>query len=108
MRKSLGMILIVAALATMPRFLPSNVAVSGQTIRAERVEVTVPITYSQDRGVLLGSEPMNVEVLQQRLRQMAAPKNVILHVARSLAVGDVMDLMDGLKASGAEQVAITN
>jgi hypothetical protein len=66
----------------------------GQTIRAERIEVVVPATYGQDRGLLLGSERMSAAVLQQRLSQTSGPKNVILRVARSLAVGDVMDLMD--------------
>jgi biopolymer transport protein ExbD len=104
MREILGLVLMVMAMATGMQW--ADAAASAQTVRPGRIDVTVPVTYSQDRRVLLGSEQMSEEVLQQRLRQMAAPKNLLLHVAPSLTVGEVMDLMDRLKVAGAEQVGL--
>ena len=104
MRKTVGMVLMVMAIAAGMEL--ADAAASGQTVRPGLIDVTMPVTYSQNRGVLLGSEQMSEDVLQQRLRQMPAPKNVLLHVARSLPVGEVMDLMDRLKVAGAEQVAL--
>ena len=41
------------------------VATRAQSIGGERIEVTVPLSYRQDKTVFLGGEPVRVEVLEQ-------------------------------------------
>lgn len=111
MKKRLGMTIAVAILISAASMKWSNVSVSGQTaaVQTERVTVTVPISYRQDRRVVLGAEPVVADVLQQRVRQLLetrAQKTVFLSADRDVTWGEVIDVMDLLKAAGAEQVAL--
>jgi biopolymer transport protein ExbD len=111
MKKSIGMAIAVAILVGAA--IQSHASVSAQTasVQAERVTVTVPISYRQDRRVVLGNEPVAADVLQLRVRQLMetrAQKTVFLSADRDITWGEVIDVMDLLKAAGAEQVALTS
>jgi biopolymer transport protein ExbD len=114
MKKSIGMAIAVAILAVAARFQSSQTSVSGQTasVQAEgALTVNVPISYRQDRRVALGTEPLSVGTLRERVRQRletSAQKKVILNCDRDITVGEAVELMNFLKAAGAEQVALTS
>ena len=111
MKKSLEMTIAIVILVGAAMMKWSNVPVSGQTaaVQTERVTVTVLISYRQDRRVLLGADPVAADVLQQRVRQlMETQKTVFLSADRDITWDELMEVMDVLKAAGAEQVAINS
>jgi len=85
------------------------VATRAQTITGERVEVTVPLSYRQNKTVYLGREPVREAVLQERVRQKmenAAKKDVYLRGDGGLNLSEVMKITDMLKAAGVEHVGL--
>jgi biopolymer transport protein ExbD len=79
------------------------VARNTQTVMGERVFVDVPRSYSQDRRVYLGREPVRLEVLSERIRQLMlnrTDKQVFLRTDASLSVQTMIDVLDRLKAGG--------
>ena len=83
------------------------VARRPQQITGERIEITVPLTYRQDRMVYLGTERIRSEVLQERVRQKmetAGEKNVYLRGDGSVNLQEVSEIFDALKAAGVDNV----
>ena len=81
----------------------------AQAITGERLEVTVPLSYRQDRKVFFGTEPVRAAVLQERVRQKmenAAQKDVYLRGDSGVTLGELMEVTDALKAAGVEHVGI--
>jgi biopolymer transport protein TolR len=81
----------------------------AQAITDERLFVTVPLSYRDDRRVMLGDEAFTVDVLGERIQQALAvrtDKDVYLRTEGTLQMQDVMDVMDRLKDGGVENVAI--
>jgi biopolymer transport protein TolR len=81
---------------------------SGQ-IAGERIEITVPLSYRQDRIVYLGTEAVRAGVLQERVRQKmetAAQKDVFLRGDGGVNLQEVMEVTDILKAAGVEHVGV--
>lgn len=113
MKKSLEITIAIVILVGAATMKWSNVPVSGQTaaVQTDRVTVTVPISFRQDRRVLLGADPVAADVLQQRVRQLMearAQKTVFLKSDRDFTWDELIEVMDVLKAAGAEQVAINS
>jgi biopolymer transport protein TolR len=85
------------------------VASRAQSIASERIEVTVPLSYRQNKTVYLGSEPVRASVLEERVRQkmeLAAKKDVFLRGDGGLNLSEVMAITDLLKAAGVEHVGL--
>jgi biopolymer transport protein ExbD len=85
------------------------VARRAQTITGDRVEISVPLTYRQDHTVYLGTESVTMTVLQERVRQKmetAAQKDVFLRGDRGVNLGEVMEVVDLLKAAGVRNVGL--
>jgi biopolymer transport protein TolR len=85
------------------------VARNAQQMTGDRVEITVPLAYRQNRIVFLGREPVRVAVLQERVRQKmetAAKKDVFLGGDRGVNLGELMEVFSLLKAAGVEHVGI--
>jgi len=85
------------------------VARRAQTITGERVEISVPLAYRQTHAVYLGTESVNMSVLQERVRQKmeaAAQKDVFLRGDRGVNLGEVMEVVDLLKAAGVRNVGL--
>jgi len=108
------LVLLIIFMITAPmmqRGIEVNLPVArrAQAITGERVEVTVPITYRQDRRVFLGAESVRIEVLQERVRQKmenAVQKDVFLRGDRGVSLGEVIEVTDLLKAAGVEHVGL--
>jgi biopolymer transport protein ExbD len=85
------------------------VAKNAQQMTGDRVEITVPLSYRQDRIVFLGRERVRAAVLQERVRQKmegAAKKDVFLGGDRGVNLGELMEVFSMLKAAGVEHVGI--
>jgi biopolymer transport protein ExbD len=106
------LVLLIIFMVTAPmiqRGIEVNLPVArrAQPIEAEQVEVTIPLSYRQDRKVYLGSELIPAAVVQERVRQKmetAAQKNVSLRGDRGINLGELSEITDMLKAAGVEHV----
>jgi biopolymer transport protein TolR len=87
------------------------VARRAQPITGERVDVAVPITYRQNHVVFIGRDAVNVQALQERVRQKmetASKKEVFLRGDRGVTLGELMEVFDLLKAAGVQTIGIVN
>ena len=85
------------------------VASRAQDIASERVFVEVPLSFGKDRRVYIGEEPVRLDVVPERIRQLMVnrtDKQVYLRIDRRLNVQHEMDVFDELKAGGVRDVAI--
>ena len=81
----------------------------AQEIDAQRLLVTVPLSFHKDRRVQLGQDSVPFAVLAERVRQALrwrSDKEVFLQSDAGLSVQDLMDVMDRLKEAGVEKVGI--
>ncbi len=84
-------------------------AVRSQPINEERVFVTVPLSYRKDHVVELGNEPIHIEVLYNRVRQLMLghpEKQVFLRGDGGITFQELVDVMDSLKRGGVEKVGL--
>jgi hypothetical protein len=82
------------------------VATRARLIGGERIEVTVPLSYRQDQTVFLGSEPVRVAVLEERVRQKiqtGVTRDVLLRGDGTLILVEITEI---LKAAGVEHVGV--
>ena len=85
------------------------VARNAQQMAGERIEITVPLAYRQNRIVYLGREAVRASVLQERIRQKmetAVKKDVYLGGDRGVNLGELMEVFSMLKSAGVEHVGI--
>lgn len=81
----------------------------AQQITGERIFVSVPLSYRQDRIVHVGQDPIRVEILAEKLRaalQTRRDREVYLQGDGRLSVQELIDVMDRLKEGGVEKVGI--
>jgi biopolymer transport protein ExbD len=107
------LIIFMVAAPMMHRGLDVNLPVSRQAppIAAERVYVTVPLSFARDRVVELNQERIRVDVLGERVRQMMLSredKEVFLRGDGGVTLQQLMDVMDRLKQGGVEKVGIVS
>src|SRR5262245_41643259 len=105
------LIIFMVAAPMIQRGVDVNLPVAkrAQPITGERIEVTVPINYRQNKVVFIGRDAINVAQLQERVRQKmetAAQKDVFLRGDRGVNLGEVMEVTDLLKAAGVEKVGL--
>jgi biopolymer transport protein ExbD len=87
------------------------VATRTQQIQGERVFVTVPAAYRQNRIVYLGDEPIRVDILQERVRQKVegrSDKQVYLRGDGSVTYQELMEVFDRLKGAGVSNIGLIN
>ena len=85
------------------------VATRAQSIEGERLEVTVPLSYRQNKMVYLGNERVSPVVLQERVRQKMErtdKKEVYLRGDGGINLNEMMAVTDLLKAAGVERVGL--
>ena len=78
---------------------------------SNQVFVNVPLTYKEDSRVFIGEEPVRVDFLSERVRQMMANRSdrqVFLRLDAKLEIQDQMDIFDRLKAGGIDKVGIVS
>ena len=65
----------------------------------------------EDRRVFIGKDPVRVDVLTERMRQMMVnrtDRQVFLRGDGAVELQELLDIMDRLKAAGVEKVGIVS
>jgi biopolymer transport protein ExbD len=87
------------------------VAARSQEIASERLFVDVPIEFREDRRVYLSKEPIRIDVLAERVRQLLLTredKQVYLRGDGAVSLQELMDILDRLKEGGVQNVGIVS
>lgn len=108
------LVLLIIFMVTAPmmqRGVEVNLPVArrSQQIAEERMFVTLPLSYRQDKRVLVGEESIPAAVLSERLRQQMlnrTDKEVFLRGDGGVTYQELMEIMDQLKAGGVEKVGL--
>ncbi len=107
------LIIFMVAAPMIQRGIDVNLPVARRTpeISRERVFVTVPLSYRQDRRVYIDKDAVRVDVLEERIRQTMlshTDKEVYLRGDGAIQLQELIDVMDRLKAAGVERVGIVS
>jgi len=85
------------------------VASRAQDIASERLFLDVPRSFRSDRRVFIGKEPVKLEVLAERVRQLLinrTDKQVFIRIDRELTVQHEIDVIGELRAAGVQQLGL--
>ena len=85
------------------------VASRSQEIASERLFVSVPISYQQDKRVFIGQDSVPEAVLGERVRQMLVnrtDRQVFLRGDGGIRYDEFMAIVDILKRAGVENVGL--
>jgi biopolymer transport protein ExbD len=107
------LIIFMVAAPMLQRGVEVNLPVASrsQEIASERLFVSVPFSYRDDRRVFIGEEPIRLEVLPERIRQLTVSrtdKQVFLRMDGKLTVQEQIDILDRLKTAGITNVGIVS
>jgi len=105
------LIIFMVAAPMIQRGVDVNLPINknAQQMAGDRIEITVPLAYRQDKVVFIGREQVRAAVLQERVRQKmetATKKEVFLGGDRGVNLGELMEVFSMLKAAGVERVGI--
>jgi biopolymer transport protein TolR len=105
------LIIFMIAAPMMQRGVEVNLPVArrSQEIASERIFISVPLTFRQDRRVFLGDEAVRIDVLEERIRQTMltrTDKQVFLRGDGAVQLQELLDIMDRLKGAGVTNVGI--
>ena len=107
------LIIFMVAAPMLQRGVEVNLPVASrsQEIASDRIFVNVPLTFREDRRVYIGQDPVRVDVLTERMRQMMlnrVDRQVFLRGDGGVELQELLDIMDRLKAAGVEKVGIVS
>jgi biopolymer transport protein TolR len=108
------LVLLIIFMVTAPmlqRGIDVNLPVArrSQQISSERLFVTVPLSFREDRRVRLGDEPVSLDLLAERVRQALdghADRDVFLRGDGAVQLQELMEVMDRLTEGGVQKVGI--
>ena len=107
------LIIFMVAAPMLQRGVEVNLPVASrsQEIASERVFVDVPASYREDRRVFIKREPIRIDVLSERIRQLmvtSSDKQVYLRGDGQVNLQELMDVLDRLKEGGVQNVGIVS
>ena len=107
------LIIFMVATPMLQRGVEVNLPVASrsQEIASERVFVSVPLSFRQDRRIFIGTEAVRIDVLGERVRQLMlnkTDKQVFLRGDGKVELQELLEIMDRLKAAGVEKVGIVS
>ncbi len=108
------LVLLIVFMVTAPmmqRGLDVSLPVARRAtpISADRIFVTIPMSYRTDGIVRLGEDDVSLEVLDERIRQVMtaqAQREVFLRGDAAVTLQELMTVMDKLKDGGVERVGL--
>ena len=105
------LIIFMVAAPLMQRGLDVSLPVARRAdqIIAERLFVTIPLSYRIDRIVQVGDESVRVEILDERMRNELvewSEKNVFVRGDGEITLQELMEVMDELKEGGVVNVGL--
>ena len=107
------LIIFMVAAPMLQRGVEINLPVASrsQEIASERVFVDVPSSYKEDQRVFIKQEPVRIDVLSERIRQLmvtSSDKQVYLRGDGQVSLQELMDVLDRLKEGGVQNVGIVS
>lgn len=107
------LIIFMVAAPMLQRGVEVNLPVAGrsQEIASEQVFVDLPVSYRDDRQVFVDLEPIGVDVLAERMRQMMvnrADKRIYLRGDGQINLQELYEVFDRLKEAGIQNVGIVS
>jgi biopolymer transport protein TolR len=105
------LIIFMVAAPMLQRGVEVNLPVARRTQRMseERMYVTVPLSYRQDRRVYLDDEAVSIDFVAERIRQRMLnqdQKEVFLRGDGAVQLQELLDVFTRLKDGGIERVGI--
>jgi biopolymer transport protein ExbD len=108
------LVLLIIFMVTAPmiqRGIDLNLPIARRAapVTGERVFVSIPLAYRQNRQVYLNDEHIRVDVLEERIRQKMeslTDKQVYLRGDAEVNYQELMDVVGRLKDAGVEKVGL--
>ena len=105
------LIIFMVAAPMMQRGLDVSLPVARRSdqLAAERLFVTIPLSFRSDRMVQVGDDPVLVDVLDERMRGELlerADKDIFVRGDREITFQELMTVIDELKAGGVDNVGL--
>jgi biopolymer transport protein ExbD len=105
------LIIFMVAAPMLQRGVEVNLPVGRQTQKLTdvRTYVTVPLSYRNDKRVMIDDESVPLDVLAERMRQAMVGKDqreVFLRADGAIQTQELMDVISRLKEGGIERVGI--
>jgi biopolymer transport protein TolR len=105
------LIIFMVAAPMLQRGVEVNLPVASrsQEIASDRIFVNVPLSFREDRRVFIGQDPVRIDVLTERMRQLMVnrtDRQVFLRGDGLVNLQELLDIMDRLKAGGVDKVGI--
>ena len=105
------LIIFMVAAPMLQRGVEVNLPVASrsQEIASERLFVDLPLSYREDRAVFIEKEPIRIDVLAERVRQMMltrTDKVVYLRGDGGVNLQELYEVFDRLKEAGIQNVGI--
>ena len=107
------LIIFMVAAPMLQRGVEVNLPVASRSaeIASERLFVSVPLSFRDDRRVFMGEEAVRIDVLDERIRQALlnrTDKQVFLRGDGGVTLQELMEVFDRLKGAGVENVGIVS
>ena len=105
------LIIFMVAAPLMQRGMDVSLPVSRRSdqLVAERLFITIPLSFRADRIVQVGDDPVRVEVLQERMRQElseSVDREVFVRGDGDITFQELVSVIDELKAGGVSDVGL--
>jgi biopolymer transport protein ExbD len=107
------LIIFMVAAPMLQRGVEVNLPVASRSteIASERVFVDMPRSYRDDQRVFINKEPVRIDVLAERVRQLMvtrSDKQVYLRGDGQVSYQELMDVIDRLKEGGVQNVGMVS
>ena len=105
------LIIFMVAAPMLQRGIEVNLPVARQTQKMSetRMYITIPLAFGNDRRVYMDDEPVSIDVLAERIRQMMVSKgqrDIYLRTDGAVQAQQILEVIDRLKEGGIEKVGI--
>jgi len=106
------LIIFMVAAPMMQKGIEVKLPVSRRAdkLTSVRPYISVPMSYRTDRRVWIDDDPVNAEVLSERMRQLMetrTDKDVFLRGDAGVTLQELYEVIDHLKAGGVQNVGVT-
>lgn len=101
--------MVAAPLMTRGMDVALPEARNSPVLENERVFVTIPPTFGEERQVEINDKLVRIEVFEERVRQLMvdrSDKSVYLRSDGAVTMAQAVEVMDLLKGAGVENVAM--
>ena len=107
------LIIFMVAAPMLQRGVEVNLPVAGRTqeVAGEQVFVDLPVSYRDDRQVFVDLEPIRVDFLAERMRQLMlnrSDKRIYLRGDGQINLQELYEVIDRLKEAGIQDIGIVS